>query len=909
MSKLKFSFGIIGYATDVTITDCYNTNAVSASYSGGIVGYVMNAAISNCYNGGNVSGTYSGGIVGYGNGTLSISNCYNQNTVSATWSGGLIGYNDGTLSIQNSYNTGAASSGGIAGYSSAGTVSIINCYNIGTTNHALLGSGGATVTNSYYLNTCSQNNTNGGNSRTEAFMKSAEFITLLGAAFKQDMVPFQNNGFPVFTNSSFALETQPAVDITQTTVKISAALTSNGMVTILQQGFQYKEATASNYTFAVVYFPGDTFNTILTGLKAGTNYTCRAFVVTQSDTVYGSSQVFTTLHFNVNQQGEYLIRNISDLLSLADLVSSGNSFSGKTFVLANDIILPNTPNNIRSIGIYSENPPISLPFSGTFNGNGFQIENVYIDQPNTPYQGFFGYTKNASLYEVALVNITASGRNYTGGMVAYAENTYIRDSYISGGTLFALSYCGGLVGYQSAGNNSIISGCYNTCTVTGNNYVGGLLGYSNEGTVRNSYAAALITGQGTGIGAIIGGATDVLSYNCYFNSSVTGQTVAIGENIITKSMRGKIRKSEEGNLSSEEMRMQTFVNTLNQGLTTPVWRMDYSIPVNNGFPILIWQRSNGSCEPPVNLHIVEVKETEVSLGWQGATDGYFVIEYTKVAGGSPQTQIVPATTITLTGLEKETQYSWKVRNVCNVGESDFELGTNFATVIAPEMFHVTLTANNPNMGTVTGEGDYAANSSATIAAIPNQGYRFIQWNDGNIENPRTITVTQDTSFIATFDVVAQGIYRVTVLSGDQARGIVTGSGDYAANSSTTIGAIAYAGYRFAQWNDGNADNPRTITVTQDITYTAMFEVETGLLDRKTSTITVYSNPATDKITVVLPDNVLHAVFTLYDMQGKVLVRRAIGNNDEVSVDNLAVGIYIYNVTTDKERHTGKIIRK
>ena len=42
-------------------------------------------------------------------------------------------------------------------------------------------------------------------------------------------------------------------------------------------------------------------------------------------------------------------------------------------------------------------------------------------------------------------------------------------------------------------------------------------------------------------------------------------------------------------MSSGNMRMQAFVNTLNQGLVTPVWKMDYAVQINNGFPILIWQ--------------------------------------------------------------------------------------------------------------------------------------------------------------------------------------------------------------------------------------------------------------------------------------------------------------------------------
>ena len=269
------------------------------------------------------------------------------------------------------------------------------------------------------------------------------------------------------------------------------------------------------------------------------------------------------------------INNAEMLRWVSEQCNSGTTFEGYCIKLMNDITLPlNVPNNMTSIGAYP-----NYPFKGTFDGNGKLITNLYIDQPNTPYQGFFGYTLNANLYNVGLVNITASGRNYTGGMVAYAENTYMRDCYVNGGTLFALSYCGGLVGYQDQGTNSIISGCYNTCEVTGNNYVGGLVGFSNYCTVRNSYVAGRVAAQGEPVGAIIGGANDVLMYYCYFSIDITGQTVAIGENNF---------KDGEG-LTNEQMRDPEFVATLNQGLVTPVWKADYEIPINNGFPIIVWQ--------------------------------------------------------------------------------------------------------------------------------------------------------------------------------------------------------------------------------------------------------------------------------------------------------------------------------
>jgi hypothetical protein len=53
-------------------------------------------------------------------------------------------------------------------------------------------------------------------------------------------------------------------------------------------------------------------------------------------------------------------------------------------------------------------------------------------------------------------------------------------------------------------------------------------------------------------------------------------------------------------------------------------------------------------------------------------------------------------------------------------------------------------------------------------------------------------------------------------------GEVAGGGMYADNTTITITATPYEGCTFLRWSDGNTDNPRTLTVTKDITLTAEF---------------------------------------------------------------------------------------
>ena len=63
---------------------------------------------------------------------------------------------------------------------------------------------------------------------------------------------------------------------------------------------------------------------------------------------------------------------------------------------------------------------------------------------------------------------------------------------------------------------------------------------------------------------------------------------------------------------------------------------------------------------------------------------------------------------------------------------------------------ITATSADPAMGTVTGGGTYNGGATATLTATPNMGYHFVQWQDGNTQNPRTITVTGDATYTATF---------------------------------------------------------------------------------------------------------------------------------------------------------------
>lgn len=58
---------------------------------------------------------------------------------------------------------------------------------------------------------------------------------------------------------------------------------------------------------------------------------------------------------------------------------------------------------------------------------------------------------------------------------------------------------------------------------------------------------------------------------------------------------------------------------------------------------------------------------------------------------------------------------------------------------------------------------------------------------------------------------------------DPQAGTVTGAGSYGMGEKVLLTVICNAGYGFRNWSDGNTDNPRSVTVSDTMTYTAVLQ--------------------------------------------------------------------------------------
>ncbi len=74
-----------------------------------------------------------------------------------------------------------------------------------------------------------------------------------------------------------------------------------------------------------------------------------------------------------------------------------------------------------------------------------------------------------------------------------------------------------------------------------------------------------------------------------------------------------------------------------------------------------------------------------------------------------------------------------------------------------------------------------------------------------------------------FHMDTDGFYYIETAVSDSLAGYVTGGGAYLQGEKATLSAEANPGYRFVSWSDGHQYETRIVTVTQDESFTAIFE--------------------------------------------------------------------------------------
>ncbi|MGN0226729.1 MAG: leucine-rich repeat protein, partial [Paludibacteraceae bacterium] len=161
---------------------------------------------------------------------------------------------------------------------------------------------------------------------------------------------------------------------------------------------------------------------------------------------------------------------------------------------------------------------------------------------------------------------------------------------------------------------------------------------------------------------------------------------------------------------------------------------------------------------------------------------------------------------------------WSDENTDNPRAITLASDTTFTAEFAKNTYTISTTSVNPEWGTTAGGKSALYLDEVEISATANYGYHFVKWNDNNTSNPRTVSVTEDKTYTATF---AKNVYTISTET-NSTQGYIYGNAQVEYLDFDELTAVPNYGYHFTQWSDGLKDNPRIAQITKDTTFTAEF---------------------------------------------------------------------------------------
>ncbi|MBN2778686.1 MAG: T9SS type A sorting domain-containing protein [Bacteroidales bacterium] len=256
-------------------------------------------------------------------------------------------------------------------------------------------------------------------------------------------------------------------------------------------------------------------------------------------------------------------------------------------------------------------PPLS-PFMGKYDGQGYEISNLYINRPSTKGIGLFGSTRNSKISNVNLLNASITGGEGTAGICGAS---YIGDTIefcFSSGTITGARCVAGIAGNvwvpdgQPTGYVRI-SNCYSSASISGNTECGGIVGrmsctFSSPAEIINSYATGDVTATTNWAGGLVGYFySGGKVQNCYSTGIVTGPNSGgmvgpAGSSTWTNCFwdtesSGKLTSARgTGKITAEMKNIITYTNATwdfqceSANGTNDFWGL--AAIVNNGYPFL-----------------------------------------------------------------------------------------------------------------------------------------------------------------------------------------------------------------------------------------------------------------------------------------------------------------------------------
>ena len=250
-----------------------------------------------------------------------------------------------------------------------------------------------------------------------------------------------------------------------------------------------------------------------------------------------------------------------DLVLFAECVNARQGYSDLDARLCADLDLSEVCG--QTLGAFTPIGSSDRPYTGSFNGCGFTIRNLYVDASKN--SGLFGVIgENASISDLTLENAAVRGESYVGGIAGYNDGGTVYACAVNG-AITGTYFVGGVCGYNNGG---VVNACAVTGSVSGANVVGGVVGYngnaSASGQLLNSFCCANVNADDIPVGGLCAYNEGVVS-GCYYDNTLesTSAMDPVGD--------GKTLASDEARKSTEDFASGQVAYLLNQSLGKTVF--------------------------------------------------------------------------------------------------------------------------------------------------------------------------------------------------------------------------------------------------------------------------------------------------------------------------------------------------
>ena len=207
------------------------------------------------------------------------------------------------------------------------------------------------------------------------------------------------------------------------------------------------------------------------------------------------------------------------------------------------------------------------------------------------------------------------------------------------------------------------------------------------------------------------------------------------------------------------------------------------------------------------------------------------------------------TVVTLTAAPQtgSTFSGWSGDADCNDGSVTMSAARNCTATFDLQSFTLSVAKSGTGTGTVTSTpagidcgGDcsesYGYGAAVTLNPVPSPDSTFVGWSGAGDCNDGQVTVTQNLSCTATFDLLPPATFALTVSRSGAGSGTVTSapagincgadcSETYTDGTVVTLTAAPQTGSTFAGWSGDGDCSDGQVTVTQNLSCTATFDLQ------------------------------------------------------------------------------------